>query len=335
MKPALLAVVLILLLASLACGLAFPVPPLSLTPVVPAATDTPRLLLPTPTLQPSPLPPTETSLPPAATSVTPELTADLLRNATLTFLDVNQQLRTVTFVEGLSTGSTDQAQAGEVSIVLGPQIAFGDLDGDGLDDAALTLAENYGGTGVFVSLVAVLNQGGQPVVAASLPIDDRPLINQLLIENGRIFLDATVHGLADALCCATLATTRRYQLETDSLVLTEFASQVPDGPWRSLTLAAPAEGAELSGPFFVSGSVTVSPFENNLVYRLYLPGQAEPAAEGGFIISADGLGGPGVFDLPLDFSAAGFRGPVRLEILDLSPADGSLLSLAALNLTLK
>jgi hypothetical protein len=156
-----------------------------------------------------------------------------------------------------------------------------------------------------------------------------------LIENGQVALDATVHGLQDALCCATLGTTRRYQLEAGSLRLTEFTSQVSEGVARAITLTAPAAGSEVSGPFVVSGTVTVSPFENNLVYRIYLPDSEEPVAEAGFIISADGLGGPGSFDLPLDFSAAGFHGPVRLVILDLSPADGSVQALASLSLMLK
>ena len=73
-------------------------------------------------------------------------------------------------------------------------IAFGDLNGDGLPDAAVFLAENGGGTGVFVSLVVVINQAGQPVQAGSVFIDDRPIIAGVEIVDGKIGVTATIHG---------------------------------------------------------------------------------------------------------------------------------------------
>ena len=41
-------------------------------------------------------------------------------------------------------------------------IAFGDLNGDGAADAAVIIATNSSGSGTFVALVAVLNDGGSP-----------------------------------------------------------------------------------------------------------------------------------------------------------------------------
>ncbi len=98
--------------------------------------------------------------------------------------------------------TTDVSSPNYMSVNLASQMAFGDLNGDGAGDAAVLLAENYGGSGVFVSVIAMLNQNGQPVQAASELIDDRPIINGLSIQNGQIFLDATVHGPNDPGCCA-------------------------------------------------------------------------------------------------------------------------------------
>jgi hypothetical protein len=119
------------------------------------------------------------------------------------------------------------------------------------------------------------------------------------------------------------------------LVLSSFVTKTIDGAQRLITIDTPANGAEISGPFVIKGGVTISPFENNLVYKVYVPGTADPVAQAGFTVSADGLGGPGTFELPLDFSAESFKGPVRIEISDVSPADGSILALKTLYLTFK
>ena len=212
---------------------------------------------------------------------------------------------------------------------------FAGLNADGLEDAAMIIGENYGGTGVFVSVVAVLNENGQPNAIATALIDDRPMINNLAINSGEIYVDATIHGINDPMCCPTLASTRNYRLFENELVLSRLTTRTPSGAERVIALTSPTDGSEISGAFVIQGSVTISPFENNLVYSVFLPGTKDPVAQAGFIISADGLGGPGIFELPLDFSAAGFTGPARIEIADLSPADGSCLALKTLFLTLK
>jgi hypothetical protein len=317
-------------------------PPLSLTPAAQGvATSTPLMLQ--PTLTSTPVPPTatptvsatETQISPTATPTPLTLTVEQLRNATLTVMGYNQILRTITLQDGKYQEGTDPAQSEYVSIFLGEKIAFGDLNADGMEDAVITVAENYGGSGVFVSVVAVLNQGGQPNAVATALIDDRPMINDLFIKNGEIFVDATIHDTNDAMCCPSLPSTRNYRLVENELVLSRYATRMPGGAERVITITSPANGAEISGAFVIKGSVTISPFENDLVYSVFLPGTKDPVAQAGFTISSDGLGGPGTFELPLDFSAAGFKGPVRIEISDVSPADGSYLALNTLFLTLK
>jgi hypothetical protein len=338
---------LLLVLASLACSLDYNPPPLSLTPVPGDLTSTPILVPPTLTSTPIPLsptpvgqtatpmlPPTETLIPPTATSAQTGLTANQLRNATLTFTGSDEKSRTVTLQNGKyqngAPGDTDY-----VVVMLGEKMAFGDLNADGTADAAITLAENYGGSGVFVSVVAVLNQAGQPNAVATALVDDRAMINDLAIKDGDIYLDATIHDINDAMCCPSLATKRNYRLINNELVLSRFSSKVPTGTERVITIDSPANGSEITGPFVVKGGVTVSPFENTLSYSVFIPGTKDPVAQAGFTISGDGLGGPGTFELPLDFTAAGFKGPIRIVIADISPADGSYLAVNTLFITLK
>jgi hypothetical protein len=148
-------------------------------------------------------------------------------------------------------------------------------------------------------------------------------------------MDATLHDINDPSCCPSMAAKRSYRLVEKELLLTRNATKTPNGPERVITIDSPANGSEITGAFVVKGSVTVSPFENTLSYSVFLPGTKDPVAQAGFTINGDGLGGPGTFELPLDFSAAGFKGPVRIEIADISPADGSNLALNTLFVTLK
>ena len=43
-------------------------------------------------------------------------------------------------------------------------LAFGDLNGDGVEDAVVVLVTNPGGTGRFYDLAPVLNQNGTPKI---------------------------------------------------------------------------------------------------------------------------------------------------------------------------
>lgn len=96
--------------------------------------------------------------------------------------------------------------------------ALGDLNGDGLADAAVLLVENSGGSGSFIYLAAVIDQAGQPVNAATTLIGDRVEIKSITIENGRIIMEFVTPGPDDPLCCPTLNVRQSYVLQGDQLV---------------------------------------------------------------------------------------------------------------------
>lgn len=91
---------------------------------------------------------------------------------------------------------------------------FGDLDGDSVDDAAVLLVENSGGSGSFVYLAVVLNHDGDPVNQATTLLGDRVQVEELNIELGEIQVRMLTHGPDDPLCCPTLETTASYNLES-------------------------------------------------------------------------------------------------------------------------
>ena len=105
-------------------------------------------------------------------------------------------------------------------------IAFGDLDNDGVDDAAVVLSYNGGGSGTFYSLLAVVNENGAPLHVASIGLGDRIRLNSLAITAGVITVKMVAHGPNDGLCCPTQETTATFRLDGKTL---ELLSEAPPG----------------------------------------------------------------------------------------------------------
>lgn len=266
----------------------------------------------------------------------PALTVDQLMNVKYR-LQARDDHPTVQLANGqYQSRTTDPASVDYALVKIVEPVALGDLNGDGLGDGAVLLAENYGGSGVFVSLIAMLNQDGHPQQVASDLIDDRPIINSLHIQNNQIFLDATIHGINDPMCCATLATRRTYRYQTGHLIMTSFSSKIPNGRERSITISYPVDDDSFlsSQPFTLTGDVTVAPFENTLGYKIF-DANNDQVQTGPLMVQASQMGGPGSFSLPLDLSQIGTSGPIRIRIEDLSPADGSLVAMDAVRISIK
>lgn len=296
--------VLVLLFSALACNLGGGIP------TAPPSGGTPVL----PTVPASP--------PPA-----PELTADMLRNATYDISDFYGSPYTVTLTNGEYASGSDPLAAGYVRVTLGEQIAFGDLNYDGVNDAAVILAINGGGSEVFVYLEAVLNAGGAPLHTASMFIDDRPIINALAITAGEVLLQSVLHGPDDPLCCPNMPVEQGYRLyNVHQLVLTRWAETTPGGLPRHINIASPADLTSVSAPFTLAGSVTIGPFENTLNYNIY--DEENALLDSGWVMTdSPNPGDPGNFSLPLDLTAYGRHGRLRVEIVEYSMADGSVLTL--------
>jgi hypothetical protein len=81
--------------------------------------------------------------------------------------------------------------SGDFLRVFFDRAVFGDLNNDGALDAAVIVVTSGGGSGVFYSLEAVLNENGQPKYVASADLGDRIKINALSIKSGMIVVDMT------------------------------------------------------------------------------------------------------------------------------------------------
>jgi heat shock protein HslJ len=179
------------------------------------------------------------------------LSLDVLKNAQFTGIydDTIVQLSDgyyegEPFVEGAASRPT---------VTLIEPYAFGDLDGDGTEDASLLLVESSGGSGSFVYLAAMLNQDGQPVNAATHFLSDRARPQAMTIAGGIITIDMVAHGPEDPMCCPSLRVIETYQLQGEALSLlsreekaTTDLSDLVDVTWKWMGLVVPDGQSEIN-----------------------------------------------------------------------------------------
>ena len=273
----------------------------------------------------------EPSATPAPTTIPDYVTR--VRNAQYQ-LGVTDALRIVQLADGeFKQGNVGGADY--VFVKVTDFVAAGDLNDDGTQEYAALIAENYGGTGVFVFLTVFSDVNGELVFQTSTMVDDRPMLNALSVENGEIFLDAVIHAVEDPFCCPTLRTVRHYRLFTDNhLDMTDYTTFTPDDRPRTITITTPANDTESYSSVQFKGSVAIAPFENNLTYRIYDLVGVELSV-GSITVTAPELGGPGTFDTIIELGTTLSGSVVRVEIQDVSAADGSLLAMDSVELVVK
>jgi heat shock protein HslJ len=131
-----------------------------------------------------------------------------------------------------------EGSATELTIRLA-DITLGDLDSDGVEDAAVILITDPGGSGTFYDLAAVLNRNGEPEHVATASLGDRAQIRAFSIEAGQIIIEMVTHGPEDPMCCPTQIVRNTYALEGDTLV--EMASEVIGSVEETSEAEIPAE----------------------------------------------------------------------------------------------
>jgi hypothetical protein len=237
----------------------------------------------------------------------------------------------------LAAGKYAQGVPGDpdyATVTLTDFTARGDLNGDGLDEYAAMVAENYGGTGTFVFLAVFAETGGKLKFQTSVLVDDRPLLNEISIEGGEVFLAATTHKSDDPMCCPTLSTERHYRLINNYLRMTDYATFTPDGRPRTVAIESPFNGTEVFQSVPIEGSVTIAPFENNLVYRILDLGGVE-LAKGSITVDAADPGAPGTFDQTILLGNVLSGAVIRIEVQDINAEDGSLFAMDSVELVVK
>jgi len=213
-------------------------------------------------------------------------------------------------------GATERVQAG----LLGDLVAFGDLDGDLIADAAVVVFVNPGGSGTFIHLLAMHDRDGTAVQAAREFLGDRVRVQGIAISGARIFVTMLAHGPGDGLCCPSVEIRRAFRLQGHRLV-----------PSQLLVVESPLPGERVATGIEVRGRTNTLPSGDGLSYLVY-------DAPGGVIglgripVTAD-TGDSGTFAGSVSFLAGG-GGPGRIEIVAVRRRDGSALDRASVQVLL-
>jgi hypothetical protein len=97
-------------------------------------------------------------------------------------------------------------------------LAFGDINGDGVEDAAAVLVTTNEGSVGLASLAVFVADAEGARLAAQAYLGDRTAVDALVIEAGEIQVTGREHGPGDARCCPTAPFETRYRLDGDRLV---------------------------------------------------------------------------------------------------------------------
>jgi hypothetical protein len=103
-------------------------------------------------------------------------------------------------------------------------VAYGDLDGDGSDEAAVHVVCSFGANGADDSIQVWSVRNGSPAIVDTLsepparlagPLP--PAVKRVAISDGEVVVTWTHYGDDDPNCCPSQQTVLRYQLDDGSL----------------------------------------------------------------------------------------------------------------------
>lgn len=98
------------------------------------------------------------------------------------------------------------------------QVVLGDLNTDGVKDAACIIAYNSGGSGTFYSLVPVVNASGQLRQIGEVELGDRIIVKRIAIDSGVINLGLVVHGKDDSMVQPTKPVDWKFKITDGKLI---------------------------------------------------------------------------------------------------------------------
>lgn len=177
---------------------------------------------PTETVVPTPTPPVRGTPVPVATEAPVDdslglavpMTTDLLKNSE--YLIPSAYGDPVQLEDGVYEDRSDPNATLFVRL-LEEHIAYGDVDGDGLEDAVVPFATNTGGSGTFVDIIVVSGKEGTVTQLADTFLGDRVILKTITAEVGLVTVNMITQGPTDPFCCPTLDITVPFTYEAGTL----------------------------------------------------------------------------------------------------------------------
>lgn len=142
------------------------------------------------------------------------MTVDDIKNAVY-FSEWSSRVR---LTNGIYRERIVQDSATELIVRLGNYFAFGDLNHNGVNEAAAILITDGGGSGTFRDLVVLTNCNGSPKHIATASLGDRVRVQSLTIRSGHILVEMITHGPNDPMASPSLRVWEQYRLQQGKLV---------------------------------------------------------------------------------------------------------------------
>ena len=127
-------------------------------------------------------------------------------------------------------------------------IAYGDVTGDGHDDAIVLGVCNTGGTGNFSEGFIYSLKGTKAALIGRIPGGDRAEggLRETRVENGLLIVESNDPGEDGGACCPQVIVTSRYKLTAGKLVTVGKETRRPVYPTERLTFARGTSGKTFS-----------------------------------------------------------------------------------------
>ncbi len=270
------------------------------------------------------------------------LTLEQVRNAECT-VEFGDNGLSFTLVDGSYQSGEGGNDPDRVTVDMSEVAAFGDLNGDGVGDAAISIrvrkgnGKSGGNKDFSQYVVALVSQDGLPVQSGYHLVGAGAQVDAVTIAAGEIAVKARVPASEDASGNPKVPITMTLRMPFDgrgTLFLTSQTSETASGGLREINITSPEPGAKVTIPCILKGTITIAPFENNLVYDVYATDMTE-RDEGPVQVDAPSLGAPGTFEFALAPSPEVTTGRMVVTVSDISAADGSILALASIEVAVE
>ena len=138
------------------------------------------------------------------------LTLERLRNAAYPLPEANGSL--IQFTDGKFRGPVVLGSLEEIRFIILDRVGRGDLDGDGVEDAALLMVKDPTGDKPEYTLWAVINQGGAPDPRGVVLLGEKVQVGGMTIEALKIYVEVVRPGPQDIVGMPTRRITESYKL---------------------------------------------------------------------------------------------------------------------------
>lgn len=122
-------------------------------------------------------------------------------------------------IDGIFEESIAPDSATKTKVRLGEIEILGDINGDNINDAVLTLVVDSGGSGTFTYLALVINQNGTPIPLATVFLGDRIIITNLVLQPGKVLVTMLTRETGEPMSLEPrMEVLRTFSLQDDQLV---------------------------------------------------------------------------------------------------------------------